>query len=156
VTYQPARSDGVVGPESRLDIGPVESWEPWFRKVTVNKNNHGFLEVSAACSRGLEGFSFIVWRVYDERGEPVNLGKSVGKNMAVTQELIGKLVDCVYVPVRTDGLAGIPTPSANKVKVRASPSVTATELLVKGGVLMIGSEMHCKVTCSKGATPTFQ
>jgi hypothetical protein len=42
--------------------------------------------------------------------------------------------------VRTDGLAVIPTPSANKVKVKvqASPSVTAAELLVEGGVLMIG------------------
>jgi hypothetical protein len=102
VTYQPARSNGVVGPDSRLDIGPVESREPRepreprVRKVTVNQNVHSFLEVSADYSRGLEGFSFIVWRVYDERGEPVNLGKSVDKDMAVTQELIGKVVDCVY------------------------------------------------------------
>jgi hypothetical protein len=120
VTYQPGRSDGVVGPESRLDIGPVESQEPRVRKVTVNQNGLGFLEVSTDYSGGLEGFSVIVWRVHDERGEPVNLRKNVNKDMAVTQELIQKVVACVYVPMRTDGPAGIPTPSAKKVKVRAS------------------------------------
>jgi hypothetical protein len=156
VTYQPVRSDGVIGPESQLDIGPVESRDPRVRNVTINQNSHGSLEVSADYSGGVEGFSFIVWRAYDERGEPVNLGKSIGKDMAVTHELIGKVVDCVYVPVRTDGLAGRPTPSSNKVKVRASPSVEAAELLVKGGVLKVGSEMHCRATCSKGAAPTFQ
>jgi hypothetical protein len=91
--------------------------------------------------------------VYDERGEPVNLGKSLDKDMAIAQELIGKVFDCVYVPVRTDGLAGIPRPSVNKVKVRASSSVATTELLVKDGVLRIGSEVHCRVTCSKGRHP---
>jgi hypothetical protein len=120
VTYQPVRSDGVVGPESRLDISPVRSQEPRVRNVIVNRNGHSFLEVSADYSGGLEGFSVIVWRVHDERGEPVNLGKKVDKDMAVTQGLIGKVVDCVYVSMRTDGLARIPTPSANNVKVPAS------------------------------------
>jgi hypothetical protein len=66
---------------------------------------------------------------------------------------VWKVVDCVYVPVRRDGLAGIPTPSANKVSVRASPSVTATELLVKDGALMIGSQVDCRAPCSKGRHP---
>jgi hypothetical protein len=157
MSYTPVRIDGDTGSTATLTIGPVESQRPRVKNVVVSQNDRGALVVEAPYRGGLEGFSFIIWRVYEEdQPEPRKLGKTVDKELMPSPDLLGKMVDCIYVPVRVDGLAGVPTLSQNRIKVRALPTVTSAEILVKGGELKLDSLMHCRAAVSKGATPVYQ
>jgi hypothetical protein len=101
--------------------------------------------------------SFKIWRVYEDGvAEPQALGKSVSKELVPTPDLAGKVVDCVYVPIREDGCAGSPTVSANSIRVQPLPTLASAELLVKGGTLVVGATLHCRCAVSKGATPRFE
>jgi hypothetical protein len=156
-SYTPMRNDGTTGAMQTLEIGPVESKSPRVKDVIISQNEHGFLAVKGSYRGGREGHSFFVWRAHeDDLAEPRKLGKTVDKALAPGPEVIGKVVDCVYVPVREDGLAGTPVASQNKIKVAALPSVTSAEILVKGGTLTVGALCHCRSVVSKGAKPTFQ
>jgi hypothetical protein len=157
LVYTPIRNDGQTGIAETLEIGPIESKLPKVKKVSVSQNSRGILKVEGSYSGGSEGFSFMIWRVYEEGlSEPRKLGKSIDKELVVTPDLIGKSVDCVYVPVREDGCAGAPVPSINRIIVQPLPVVISAEILVKGGNLVMDSVIHCRCVVSKGATPKFQ
>ena len=156
--YVPVRADRKRRrQEYQLDCGPVDPLPPSVSNVTVEQGERGSLIVSGTYKGGYEGLSFIVWRVYDkDDGEPRTLGKTMEREMVAPDELIGKLVDVVYIPVRADGLAGKPVASSNKVRVGGLPVVESAEILVKGGQLVAGCLMRCRAKVSKGATPQFQ
>jgi hypothetical protein len=126
-------------------------------RVTVFQNGQGNLEVTGKYGGGVEGYSFLIWRVYEpDKKDPRNLGKSVDRVMVPTPDIIGKSVDCIYVPVREDGMAGTPTVSTNQIVVGALPTVDSAEILVKGGLLVTGALMRVRTAVSKGSKPTFQ
>jgi hypothetical protein len=140
-----------------VEIGPVEGLHPTVTRVTVSQNGQGNLEVTGKYSGGAEGYSFLIWRVHEPgTTEPRKLGKSVDRVMVPTPDMIGKVVDCIYVPVREDGLAGTPTVSTNQITVGTLPTVDSAEILVKGGALVTGALMRVRTTVSKGSKPTFQ
>jgi hypothetical protein len=157
LVYTPVRNDGENGRTETLEIGPVESQLPRVKNVTVSQNSQGVLSVAGTYRGGTEGFSYMIWRVYEENAfEPRKLGKSVSRELVAAPDVIGKMVDCVYVPIRQDGCAGTPTVSGNRIRVQPLPTVVSAELLVKGGNLVVDATLHCRCTVSRGSTPHFQ
>ena len=156
--YIPVRADKKMRKqEYQLDCGPVDPLPPKVTNVMIEQGDRGSLVVSGIYRGGYEGMSFIIWRVYDtDDAEPRTLGKTVDHEMIAPDELIGKLVDAVYIPVRQDGRAGNPVASLNKVRVAPLPSVESAEILVKGGQLIVGCLMRCKAEVTKGATAQYQ
>jgi hypothetical protein len=155
LVYAPARNDNVKGPEVEAESEPVSPADPCVENVAVCQNGRGFLQCTGDYFGGVEGLSFIVWRVY-ENDKPQNIGKSIERELNPEDICIGKTVDAVYVPIRADGTAGPPVASGNKVVVEPLPVVKSAEILVKHGKLNAGNLMRCRVKVSPGAKAKFQ
>jgi hypothetical protein len=153
--YTPIRCDGRKGMVAIVECGPVLPGDPAVRNVSISQNEKGLITAVGEYSGGFEGFSFFVWRTIE--GElRSNVGKTVEPTLVPAEKFVGKTMDVVYVPVRIDGLAGTPLPSANRIVVAPLPAVITAEILAKGGNLAAGSVVRCRAHCSPGAHPTFQ
>ena len=157
LVYTPKRIDGLQGDQVVIECGPVDPLVPSVSNVTITQNAVGNIEVSGVYKGGFEGMSFIIWRYYnDDAEQPINLGKTVEREMPPQPNLVGKLIDAVFVPIRNDGMAGQPVISSNKVRMKPLPSVIAAEILVKGGQLIPGALMRCRATFDKGDTGEYK
>ena len=153
--YTPFRCDGERGDDKTIEYGPVNAVKPKVENVRITQNERGLIEATGKYSGGFEGMSFIIWRVY--HGDvPENIGKTIEKEILPDEKMAGQTVDAVYVPVRSDGLAGTPVPSSNRMFVEPLPSVSSAELLVKHGKVKVGNAMRCNATLSKGAKAQYQ
>jgi hypothetical protein len=157
VSYTPIRADGRVGPATRLEIGPVEHQGPRVSAVSISQDSDCRLTVTRQYSGGREGLSLVIWRVYPEGdGPPSHYAKTAQLSFEPPAELIGRTVDCLYVPMRSDGQAGKPCPSSNRIKVRSRPTVVSGQLLAQWGRLVVGGAVCCRVEVSRGATPVYE
>ncbi|OHT03695.1 hypothetical protein TRFO_28829 [Tritrichomonas foetus] len=156
LVYIPIRIDRERGEQFVIEAGPVDALTPSVSKVRMIQNSVGNIECVGEYRGGYEGQSFIIWRVYEEDGTTKSLGKTVEKEMPPNEHILGKKVDAVYVPIRSDGLAGNPVIASNQIIPQPLPTVTSADILVKGGVLQTGALMRCRTTCSPGAKPKFQ
>jgi hypothetical protein len=145
----------VRGPEVEAVSEPIAPADPVVNNVAICQNGRGFLQCTGDYFGGVEGISFIVWRVYED-DKPQNMGKSIERELKPDDLCTGKQVDAVYVPIRADGTAGPPVPSGNKIVVEPMPTVKLAEILVKHGKLAAGNLMRCRVKMSPGAKAKFQ
>lgn len=153
--YTPIRCDGERGDDKQIEYGPVNPAKPKVENVRVIQNDRGLIEATGKYTGGIEGMSFIIWRVYHD-GVPENIGKTMEKEILPDEKMSGQTVDAIYVPVRSDGLAGAPVESSNKMFVEPLPSVISAELLVKRGKVKVGNPMRCNAKVSSGAKAQFQ
>lgn len=156
IRYAPIRKGGEKGEEVIAECGPVASLPPTAKNVRIFQNEDGFIEVTGTYNGGEEGKSFIVWRAYDDKNVPQNIGKTCEMIIPPSSKLIGKTVDAVYVPIRFDGAAGQPVLSSNQIVVQPLPTVETAEILVKQGKVIEGSLMRCHATISQGAHAVYQ
>jgi hypothetical protein len=153
--YQPVRDDGIQGNEVMVECGPVKAAHPIVKNVRITQNQRGLIEVHGDYFGGIEGRSFFVWRTYKDDGTTENSGKSIEHELRPTDELIGKTMDVVYVPARSDGMLGAPVISPNKIVVEGLPGVLSAEIMVKHGKLMVGNPIRCRAKTSAGSKAKY-
>jgi hypothetical protein len=130
------------------------------KNVHLRQNDRGQLEVTGHYTGGAEGESRIEWTATllakgNRAPKTVKLRPTVGKVLRPPPELTGATIEAVYVPVRADGVRGTPVTAAERVAVRAVPTITALELLTPTGEFSVAVPVRCKVTVAAG-DPTFQ
>ncbi|OHS98946.1 hypothetical protein TRFO_34714 [Tritrichomonas foetus] len=154
--YIPYRNDKERGEEVMIECGPVDPLPPTARNVRIQQNSKGYLEVLCDYVGGFEGKSFIIWRVYDHKNHPKNVGKTCEREIPPNANFVGKTVDAIYVPIRFDGAGGQPVITSNQIVVEPLPTVQSAEILVKKGRVIEGNKMRCNAQLSKGATAFYQ
>lgn len=148
------RLDNVQGDENSIECGPVDPLPPCCAKATIKQNVKGNLEVVAKYKGGHEGQSFVIWRMI-EGEEITNIGKTLQLELTPPPNVIGKTVDAIYVPVRSDGVTGEPVTTKNRIVVQGLPTVFNAEILVKGK-MQAGCLLRCKATASPKTTLQYQ
>ncbi|KAK8890235.1 hypothetical protein M9Y10_035007 [Tritrichomonas musculus] len=157
LVYTPIRSDGERGDDVVIECGPVMPLPPSVSDVKIFQNEFGDVEVTGRYKGGFEGQSFIIWRLYEDGNDtPINLGKTVERTMSPTEQIVGKTMDAIFVPVRDDGAGGQPVVTSNKIVPQPLPTVLSAEILVKGGQMLPGALMRCRATFPKGQTGQYQ